>query len=80
MTLATSTFINDSVEISSDIHSNIGYTYRDILDEIAQVTGSIICINKNENEVEVRYYTETSETINGSYLKSINVTMGEKIW
>lgn len=77
LTLATSTFVNDDVEIATDIHSGIGYTYRDILDEIAQVTGSIICIN-DDDEVEVRYPTETSETIDEHSLSSINVKMGEK--
>lgn len=70
-------FANYNKEISSDIYDNLGYTYRDIFDELAQVTASTICINNN-NELEIRYLTDTNDTIDEEYLKDINVKFGEK--
>ena len=55
----------------------MGYKFRDVLDELAQVTGSIICIN-NDDELEIRYITETNDTINEDFFKDINVNFGEK--
>ena len=40
--------------------NNIGYTYRDVLDELAQATASTICINDND-ELEIRYITNANE-------------------
>jgi hypothetical protein len=37
------------------IYTSLGYTYRDILDQLAQVTASTICINENDDELELRY-------------------------
>ena len=56
---------------------NIGYTYRDILDQLAEVTASIICLNKND-KVEIRYPNDTGDTINEEYLRNVNVKFGEK--
>lgn len=57
--------------------NDIGYTFRDVLDELAQVTGSTICINAND-ELEIRYITNSLDTIDENYLKDVNVTFGEK--
>ena len=57
--------------------NNLGYTFRDVLDELAEVTGSTICINEND-ELEIRYINETNDTINENYLKDSNITFGEK--
>ena len=56
---------------------SLGFTYRDVLDQIAEVTGSIVCIN-NDDELELRYINETNDTIDEEYLKDINVKFGEK--
>ena len=40
------TFANYDKEIPSELYANIGYTYRNVLDELAQVTASTICINE----------------------------------
>lgn len=58
-------------------NASIGYTYRDVLDEIAQATGSIICINSND-ELEIRYLNETNDLIDEDYLRNINVTFSQK--
>lgn len=75
--LKNKNFINADKYIKQDIHSGIGYKYRDIFDEISQVTGGNICIDSND-EVEVRYFTETNEVIDEHWLKDTNVTIGEK--
>lgn len=71
------TFYNQNREIQNELYEGLGYTYRDVLDEIAQATGSIICINDN-NKLEVRYLNNTNETIDEDLLKDVNVTMKEK--
>ena len=60
--------------------NSLGFTIRDILDNLSQVTASNICIGKSENTegIEVRYITETNDTIDGDYLKDVNVNFGEK--
>ena len=70
------TFANYNRQINEDLYINQGYTFRDVLDELAQVTGSTICINGND-ALEVRYITDTHDTINEDYLKNINVTFGK---
>ena len=57
---------------------SLNYTFRDVLDELAQVTAGTICINENDDELEIRYITETNDTINEEYLKDINVNFNEK--
>jgi hypothetical protein len=70
-------FANYDKIIESDLYANLDYTYRDIFDELSAVTGSIICLD-NEDNVEVRYITDTLDTIDEEYLKDINVNFGEK--
>ena len=57
--------------------NSLGYTIRDALDQLAQVTGSIICINEDNNQLEVRYPAITGDTIDEEFLKDINVKFGE---
>lgn len=77
-----STFANYNRVIQSELYldsqgNDIGYTFRDVLDEIAQATGSIVCMNNND-EVEIRYITNTNDYIDENYLKDVNVKFGEK--
>ena len=53
---------------------SLSYTFRDVLDELAQVTASTICVNNNQ--LELRYI---NDTINEEYLKDVNVNFGEII-
>lgn len=73
----SSTFYNENNMIQQELYKGLGYTYRDVLDEIAQATGSIICIN-NLNKLEVRYINETNETIDEQSLKDIDVSFAKK--
>ena len=79
---ANDTFANYDKKIANELYLDIngvslGYTFRDVLDELAEVTASTICIN-NQGQLEIRYINETSETINEEFLDEINVQFGEK--
>jgi len=78
----TDTFINYDNVIQSELYLDnegrtLGYTYRDVLDELAQVTGSFIIIN-DDDELEIRYINDTEDTIDEEYFKDTNVNIGEK--
>ena len=80
---ASDTFANYDKEILSELYldsdgNSLDYTFRDVLDEIAGATGSTICINEDDDKLEVRYITDTNDTIDEEYLKDINVKFGEK--
>lgn len=70
-------FNNYSMQIPAELYLGLEYTYRDILDEIAEVSGSIIVINEDD-QIEVKYANTTGDTINEEFLKDVNVTIGEK--
>lgn len=73
------TFANYNKMIDNDLYADLGYTYRDIFDELAQVTASNIVVNgSGVGEVEIRYINETNDTIDEEYLKDVNVAFGEK--
>ena len=76
------TFANYDKTINNELYLDengysLNYTFRDVLDELAQVTASTICINNND-ELEIRYITDTEDTIDEEFLKDINVNFGEK--
>ena len=71
------TFANYDKEIQTDLYKDIGYTFRDVLDELAQVTASIICIN-NDDELEIRYIQDTNDTINEEFLDDNDVVFKKK--
>lgn len=80
---ANSTFANYDKQINAELYldasgNSLGYTFRDVLDELAQVTASTICINEDDDELEIRYINETNEVINEEYLQDINVNFGEQ--
>ena len=58
-------------------NEDLGYTFRDVLDQLAEVTASTICINKDD-KLEIRYINNTNDTINEEFLKDVNVNFGEK--
>lgn len=80
---ANDTFANYNRIIDHELYldtdgNSLGYTFRDVLDELAQVTASTICINQEDGELEIRYINDTGDTINEEYLKDVNVNFGEK--
>ena len=76
------TFVNYNKTIPTELYldtngNSIGYTFRDVLDELAQVTASTICLNDND-ELEIRYINDTGDTIDEEFLKNVNVNFGER--
>ena len=60
----TLNFTNYNKEVKKELYvdsdgNSLGYTFRDVLDDIAEATGSFICINDN-GQIEVRNITNTS--------------------
>ena len=79
-----SDFANANREITSELfmtinedgtYKSMGYTYRDVLDQIAETTGGCICITLDD-KVEVRYINETNDTIYEEYINDVNVNFG----
>lgn len=77
LTLKNADFANQSREITSDLFADLGYKYRDVLDQIAETTGGIICLNLDD-ELEVRYVNNTNDLIDEEYINDTNVEFGEK--
>ena len=71
------TFPNYNKVIPNELYNPNEYKFRDVLDELAQVTASTICINEDDR-LELRYITDTEDTIDEEFLKDINVNFGEK--
>ena len=85
LTLASNDFVNANKEITSELYldsegNSLEYTYRDVLDEIAQTTASVICINEND-ELEVKYPQNVGEyeTQEGTSLSIENVDDGSDL-
>lgn len=79
---SSDTFVNYDKTIPSELYldndgNSLGYTFRDVLDELSEVTASTICIN-DDNELEIRYINNTNDTIDEEFFKDINVNFGEK--
>lgn len=63
LTFKDSNFANYDKTISEELYldnegNSLGYTFRDVLDEIAQVSGGTICIS-DDDKLEVRYLNQT---------------------
>lgn len=69
--------INNELYLDSEGKS-LGYKFRDVLDELAQVTASTICINEEDDELEIRYITDTNDVITEDNFKDVKVDFGEK--
>ena len=69
-------FVNSEKKIDPSVHVGIGYTFRDVLDELATITGSFIFI-KNSIPT-LAYITDTEEKIDEEYLSEDDVTIGSK--
>lgn len=71
-------FANYDKMINQELYVGQEYTYRDIFDELAQVTASTICLD-SDDKVEIRYISSTAvDTIDANFLKDINVNFGQK--
>lgn len=77
LTLADGDFANQDRTVNEELFADQGYTYRDVLDQIAEVTGGCICLTLDD-KVEVRYINNTNDVIDEEYINDINVNFGEK--
>jgi len=77
LTVKDTNFYNYSLQIHEDLYKDLNYTYRDVLDEIAQATGSFIIINEDD-QIEVKYPSDTGDTINEEFFKDTNVNFSKK--
>lgn len=79
LSLKNDYFINYDKTIQSELYldsdgNSLDYTFRDVLDEIAQATGSTVCIN-DDDELEVRYINNAGEqttTLEGTNISIAN--------
>lgn len=75
---ASDTFTNYNKEIPNELYldangNDLGYTFRDVLDELSEVTASTICIN-NDDELEIRYIQSEEEPIQSKNM--LNKSLG----
>lgn len=70
------TFINSGKLVDPTLHRDIGYTFRDALDEIATITCSALLFIGEE--FYLLYPVETNENIDETYLDEDNIMIGEK--
>ncbi len=69
-------FINSNKLVNPNLHRGIKYTFRDALDEIATLSCSFLLFI--DDEFCMRYFTQTNENIDESYLDEDSITIGEK--
>ena len=67
---------NLSKHLLDDVFTGIGYTYRDVLDDIAEVTASTIYVINDT--MYLGQIKATNDTINEEYINDTNVNFGEK--
>ena len=77
------TFANYDKQIPKELYldtdgKSLDYTFRDVLDDLAEVTASTICINEDDGKLEIRYINNTNDTIDEEFLKDVNVNFGDK--
>ena len=70
-------YTNYNKIIDKDLYSNQDLTYRDILDDLCQATGTNFLFNLND-VFTTKDITETNTTIDDNYIKDINVSFKEK--
>lgn len=73
-TLATATFPNDGTSMPVDVFAGLDISFRDVLDDVAEASASIILFN-NTGELEVRQVltTGTSENLLTSNLIELDI-------
>lgn len=66
---------NGNLQMSTDIFNNIGFTYRDVLDDIAVANGVLFYVEGNE--LKIATIGGNKITINDDILKNQNISFGE---
>ncbi len=71
-------FINSEKYIKKDVHSKIGYTYRDVIDELCTISCAFL-VDKNGIPT-ISYPYDTNEIIDEEYMEDVSVKIGNKIF
>jgi hypothetical protein len=71
-TLGTSSFLNDDLVVSADLFAFQGFTYRDVLEQIAEITGTMIYFNTEDELVLVEMGESVVETLSQTVLRKLN--------
>lgn len=66
---------NGNLQMSTDIFANIGFTYRDVLDDIAVANGVLFYVEGNE--LKIATLGGDAITINDDILKNQNISFGQ---
>lgn len=66
---------NGNLQMSTDIFANIGFTYRDVLDDIAVANGVLFYVESNE--LKIATLGGNAITINDDVLKNQNISFGQ---
>ena len=79
---ASNTFTNYNKMISKDYYiddygNSLGYTFRDVMDDLSQVVCGFIGCN-SDGEIEIKTITNTQDTINEDFFNDRNVNVGKK--
>lgn len=69
-TYTSGSFPNDTRILNGDYFVNAGYTYRDVLDDIAEVTASNIIVKNGE--LIISNSVQTNETFDDKFIKTTN--------
>ncbi len=71
-TLGTATFLNDDLVVGADLFAFQGFTYRDVLEQVAEITGTIIYFNTDDELVLIPMGASVVETLSQSELRKLN--------
>lgn len=72
--------VNSDKKLTYDVFNDIGYTYRDVLDDIAEANGVNFIINGNTLDIKSITQLKNSsiaDTIDEHFLNDVNVNFGE---
>lgn len=76
-TTSISSLINGTIQITSDPYDGIGYTYRDVLDDIAYAAASCFYIDNSQIKLAYNNMGGAPIQINDDILKKQNISFGE---
>lgn len=79
LTLYSKNFTNSNIEIEEEKYQSLGYTFRDVLDEIAQASAGTIAIN-GDGQIQVMYPNNTGIKIKGDKEGNTSkLTIGKRV-
>lgn len=70
------TLDNGNIIIPGDVYSGINYTYRSVLQDIAEANGVLLCVENNEIKI-AEFNDENVAYIDDDILKNSNIDFGE---